>query len=188
MSKSKARKPQPAKTPKPAAKQTVPPKPQLEGYSQEEAAIKVGCAQSTVSRAIARGDIEPLLNGRLPESAIEKLRELRKQDVAASQVTAELERRLLTAETAEREAKAELQKLRLERESGRYVELELVQRDAADASERIVAVLRAVPQRTALALECSCRRAAQVQAKISEEVERAIAELGESTYAKGTAA
>ncbi len=165
-----------------AAKPAKPEKPPLEGLSQEEAARRVGCSQSTVGRAIARGDIGTLSNGRLPEDAIEILRELRKEDVKVAGETADLERRLLAAETGEREAKMQLRQMEVERESGRFVELAIVQRDGQDTAEKVLAVLRAIPQRTAMALECSCRRAAVVEKKIREEVERAVSELRESLY------
>jgi transcriptional regulator with XRE-family HTH domain len=174
-----------AKAEKPAA--PAMEKPPLEGLSQEEIARRVGCSQSTVGRAIARGDIHPLTNGRLPESAVEVLRGLRTADEKVYAETAELERRLLAAETGERESKAKLRAMEVERESGRFVELELVQRDAADTAQRIVGVLRAVPQRVALALETPHMKAAVVEKKIAEEIERAIAELGESVYAGGKA-
>jgi predicted transcriptional regulator len=177
----KGAKPAPAKKAAPPTAK-APEKPQLEGLSQEEIARLVGCAQSTVSRAIARGDIATLTNGRVPESEAEKLIELRKRDERVASETAEMERRLLAAQTGEREAKAKLRQLELERESGRFVELELVRRAGADPAERVLAVLRAIPQRTAMALECPCARAAVVEKKISDEVERAIAELRESLY------
>lgn len=160
-----------------------PPKePKVEGLTQLEVATRSGCSQSTISRAIARGDIEVLPSGRVPESAVEIMRAQRAQEAAANEATSDLERRLLAAQAAEREAKAKLRQLELERESGRFVELDLVERDAADTAERILGVLRAIPQRTALALECPCNRAAIVEAKIREEVERAIAELAESKF------
>ncbi len=167
---------------KPAPKKTQAEKPALEGHSQEEAARIVGCAQSTVSRAIARGDIEPLTSGRLPESAIAKLRELRRADAEVAAQDSEWDRRLLQAQAAEREAKARLKQIELERESGRYVELAIVQRDAADTAERILAVLRAIPQRTAMALECECQRAAVIEKKVGDEIERAVAELRDSLF------
>jgi muconolactone delta-isomerase len=160
-----------------------PEKPALEGLTQDDAARKAGCAQSTVWRAIARGDIVTLPNGRVPESEIEKLIALRKQDQESADAVADLKQRLLAAETSEREAKAKLKILELEREAGKYVELEVVARDAADTRERILAVLRAIPQRTAMALECACTRAAVVEKTISDEVERAIGELRKSAFA-----
>jgi len=158
-----------------------------EGLTQEQVARIVGCSQSTVSRAIKRGDVDTLTNGRLPESAIETLRALWADDQRAEEETAGLERRLRIAETEKAEALARLRVMEVDRESGRFVDLSVVARDAADASERIKAVLRAIPQRTAMALECACRPAAVVEAKIGEEIERAIAELGKSTYAGGPA-
>lgn len=164
-----------------------PVKPPLEGYSQEEIARLVGCGQSTVSRAIRRGDVQTLTNGRLPEAAVEELRALWREEETEQAETAALERRMRTAETGEREAKAELAKLRLAQESGKYVELALVEKDAADTRERVLTVLRALPQRTAMAVDAALqapaqRRAAVVEQLIAAEVERAIAELAEAKY------
>jgi hypothetical protein len=161
--------------------------PEIDGLKQEEVARRAGCAQSTVSRAVARGDIVPLTNGRLPESAIDILRKLRKEDEKASAETAELERRLLAAETGEREAKQKLRELELQRESGKYVELDEVQKSGADVAQRILAVLRAMPQRIALEVEAALtappgRRAAAIEKIIALEVERAIGEMRESMY------
>jgi predicted transcriptional regulator len=167
-------------------------KPKLLGLSQEQIARLVGCAQSTVSRAIARGDISTLSDGSIREDQAEILRELRVRDERASSETAELERRLLTAETGEREAKQKLKELELQRESGRYVELELVQRSGADAAQRILAVLRAMPQRIAREVDAALaapadRRAAAVEKIVAREVERAVAELRESMYLQASA-
>lgn len=153
-----------------------------EGYSQEQVARIVGCAQSTVSRMIKRGDVDTLTTGRLPESAIEIIRRQWRDEERANEETASLERRLRIAETEKQEAVAKLKAMEVERETGKYVLLALVQRDGADTAERVLAVLRALPQRVATLLECQCRRAAQVEAAISNEVERAIAELRESLY------
>jgi predicted transcriptional regulator len=163
------------------------PKEKPEGLSQEEMARHVGCAQSTVSRAIARGDVSTLSNGRLPLSAVEALKALRAEDEKASSITADLERRKLAAETAEREAKAALRALELERERGDFVRLADVRRDGADCGERVVGTLRAIPQRTALAIEAALAdkqqlRAAAVERLVSAEVERALGELRESLY------
>ncbi len=155
------------------------------GYSQEQAAKKLGCSHSTINRAIARGAIEILSNGRIPESEISKLRAIWANDQKKSQASEDLERRLLAAQASEREAKAELAQLKVALESGRYVELEIVKRDGASTAERIVGVMRAIPQRVALALACGCRSGAVVESAIRVEIERAIGELGESMYVKG---
>jgi len=180
----------PARAKSPAVPAAKPAKVPLEGLSQEEMARFVGCAQSTVGRAIARGDIDTLTNGRLPQSAVAKLRELREEDVKRAGETAELERRLLMAETGEREAKMKLKQLELERESGRFVELAQVQRSGSDAAQRILAVLRALPQRVALEVDAAltapaARRAASVEKIIAVEVERAVGELRRSLYMQG---
>lgn len=44
-----------------------------EGLSQAQLAERVGCAQSTVSRAVARGDLRPLGDGRFPAAAVDVL-------------------------------------------------------------------------------------------------------------------
>lgn len=178
-----------ADKPVPAPEKPVeaPKPPKLLGLSQEAIARLVGCAQSTVSRAIARGDISTLSDGSIREDQADILRELRKRDERVSSETAELERRALTAETGEKEAKAKLRQLELEREQGRYVELALVERAGRDAAKRILAVLRAMPQRIAREVESALtapadRRAAAVERIVSREVERAVAEMRQSMY------
>ncbi len=98
----------------------------------------------------------------------------------------ELKNRLDIALAREREAKASLRELQLQHEAGRFIELAVVERDGVDTAERVLAVLRSIPQRTAASLECDCRRAATVEVKISEEIERAVADLRESLYIKPT--
>jgi transposase len=164
-----------------------------EGLTQEEVAKRVGCAASTVWRAIARGDLEPLPGGRLPESAVEIMRGLRQAAAEQDEATASLERRLLAAQAGEREAKMQLRQLELERESGRFVELAQVERAGADAAQRILAVLRAMPQRIAMEVDAALsapadRRAAAIEKIVAREVERALAEMRESLYLQaGTA-
>lgn len=165
-----------------AKKRATSEKVEPEGFSQEQAALRASCSQSTVSRAIRRGDIDTLTNGRIPEREIEKLIELRKEEQRTNEEHAALERRTLIAETEKAEAMAELKKMQAERESGRFVQLDQVERAGADAAERILGVLRAIPQRVAMALECSCRTGAVVEAKIRDEVERAVGEMRESLY------
>jgi hypothetical protein len=105
-----------------------------------------------------------------------------------SEETAALERRLLAAETGEREAKHKLQaSSSSQRESGRYVELESVERAGKDAAQRILAVLRAMPQRIARELDAAIaapmdRRAAAIERIVAREVERAIEEMRRSMY------
>lgn len=182
--------PEPAKAPAPSpasAAAPAPAKPKLLGLSQQAIARLVGCAQSTVTRAIARGDIETLSDGSIGEDQAEILKELRARDERVSSETAELERRALTAETGEKEAKAKLRQLELEREQGRYVELVQVERAGKDAAHRMLAILRAIPQRTARELDAALasppdRRAAAIEKIMSREVERAIAEMRKSLY------
>lgn len=181
-----AAKAKPSKSATPARPEQLS-EPEPEGLTQDELARRVGCSQSTVWRAIARGDLEPLPNGRLPEEAVEIMRRNRQEDERRSGETAELEKRLLLAQTGEREAKMELRKLELERESGRFVELAKVERAGADAAQRILAVLRAMPQRIALELDAALtapaeRRAAAIERIVSREVERALAEMRQSLY------
>jgi phage terminase Nu1 subunit (DNA packaging protein) len=145
-------------------------------------ASELGVPATTVSGWISRGLVE-VKNRLVTERGQEQLRKLaadRQKTGTAEEDAGELRQQLLTAQVRERNAISRLRELELEHESGRYVELAVVQRDAADTAERILAVLRAVPQRCAMALECSCRSAPVVEAKIGEEIERAIAELHES--------
>lgn len=167
-------------------------KPKLLGLSQEAIARLVGCAQSTVSRAIARGDISTLSDGSIREDQAEILKELRARDEQVSTETAELNRRLLRAETGEREAKQKLKELELEREQGRFVELDAVERAGRDAAQRILAVLRAMPQRIAREVDAALaapaeRRAAAVEKIVAREVERAVGELRQSLYLQAEA-
>ncbi len=171
----------PKKTGKPRAKTE---KTEQEGLTQVEIAALAKCSQSTVNRAIKRGDIETLWNGRIAASEAEKLIELRKEEERSNAEHAVLERRLHIAETDKAEAIAKLKAMEVDHKSGRFIELEGVLRDAADTREKVLAILRAVPQRTAMALECPCRRAAVVESKISDEVERAINEIRKSRFDK----
>lgn len=170
-----------------AKKRATFEKAEPEGLSQEEAARRVGCAQSTIGRAIRRGEVELLTNGRIPESEIPKLIEARKADERESSVMADFERRLKVAETEKAEAQAKLKVMELERESGRFVELDSVKRAGADAAQRILAVLRALPQRCALEVDAALsappeRRAAAIEKIVAREVERAVGEMRESMY------
>jgi hypothetical protein len=153
-----------------------------EGLTQDETARRVGCAKSTVWRAVRRGDVDTLANGRIPESEIEKLVEIRKEEERESRYDAELDRRAKIAETEKQEALAKLKNLELQLQSGLFVKLEDVIRDAADARERFLGIVRAIPQRTAMALECPCHKAAVVEAKISDEIERALAEIRKARF------
>jgi phage terminase Nu1 subunit (DNA packaging protein) len=156
--------------------------------TQEQAALRAGCSQPHVSKLVRRGLLdEHMIDGRLLESAVEVIRAQGAKRERVSEEDADLERRLAIAETRLKEAQAQLRELELERESGRFVELSLVEQDASDARERILTVLRAIPQRTATqvdgALEApQARRAAVIEKLISDEVERAIAELAEAKY------
>jgi phage terminase Nu1 subunit (DNA packaging protein) len=159
-----------------------PSKDVREGLSQEDVAERVPCAQATVSRFKRRGLLTELPNGRLDECAVDECRALLSEHDEQGETDPDLKRRLDSAMARLREAQAQLREIELEHERGRYVELAVVERDGQDTAERVLAVLRALPQRTALALECACRRAAVVEKVISEEVERAIAEMRESMY------
>lgn len=162
--------------------------------TQEEVATRVPCARSTVQRMISLGDIiaDPV-TGRLSESAIEFLRGKREEDEESRTEIRGLNRRLLAAQAGEREAKMKLRELELERERGAFVELASVQRSGADAAQRILAVLRALPQRIALEVDAALsvpadRRAAAIEKIASREVERAIDEMKRSLYLQaGTA-
>lgn len=126
-------------------KSKKPPKPTQTDMAEEE-----GVSQPTISRRLARGDLQHRL------------------DVALAR---------------EREAKAKLREMEVERESGKYIESAIVKADAADTRERVVAVLRSIPQRCAMALECPCQRAAVVKTEIAKEIERALAEIRDSRFA-----
>lgn len=157
------------------------------GLSQEDAATRVPCAQATISRYVRRGQLTQLPNGRLDECAVEEARALIKANEAGGEMDGDMKRRLDEAMARLREAQAELREIELERESGRFIERVLVEQDASDARERILAVLRAIPQRVAMQVDAALtapfdRRAAVVEKIIAEEVERAVAELSEAKY------
>lgn len=168
-----------------ARKRNKRPAKAPEGLSQEDVANRVPCAQATVSKFARRGWLSRLPNGRYPEHAVDEVRERLAGNEQADEETTSWKQRAEAATARLREVQVKLRELELERESGRLVELAVVERDAHDAAERILGVIRAIPQRTAMALECGCRSAAVVEAKIRDEVERAVAELGQSTYAGG---
>jgi hypothetical protein len=136
---------------------------------------------------IAQGRVHTHRDGSVSKRGLEDMQQLaeeREETEASEGDSADLRQQLLAAQVRERKAISRLRELELEHESGRYVELAIVQRDGADAAERVLAVLRALPQRVALALECPCQRAAAVKDKIAEEVERAVGELRESMFLK----
>lgn len=156
------------------------------GLSQSKIAEAIGCSRSTVQRAVARGDIKPGKGGLFPPGAVDTLRALLSDsdDEEGEHQPGDLRERLARATARWKEAQADLRELQLAHESGRFVELAVVQQDGADTAERFVAVARAIPQRVAMRLECEHHSAAVVEAKIREEVERAIAELHESMFIK----
>ena len=158
-------------------------------FSQQAIADRAGCSQPLISRMVARGELdEHLVGGKLLETAVETVRAYVTRTEADNATDEELERRLAVAETRLKEAQAQLREIDLEREQGRYVALAEVEADGQDLAIRICTVLRAIPQRTALAVEGALaaspeRRAAVIERLISEEVERAIGELRESKFA-----
>lgn len=150
-----------------------------------EAARTIDVPRSTVRDWIAQGRVTTHRDGSITKRGMEQLKQLAKERTEEQDdegETTDMRAQLLAAQVRERKAISRLRELELEHESGRFVELAVVKRDGQDTAERVLAILRALPQRTALALECQCRRAAVVERAISEEVERAIAELRESLY------
>lgn len=154
------------------------------GLSQEDVAARVPCAQATVSKFDRRGWLTHLKNGRLAESAVEEMRARMTAKEEETEGDPGTKRRLELAMTRLREAQAKLRENEVERQSGKFIERAEVERDCAELAERIIAVLRAIGARVALSLECPCRRAAVVKAKIEDEIERAIAQLHESKWVK----
>jgi len=157
------------------------------GYTQAQLANEIGCSRSTVQRAIEIGQISPGPGGRFSKADAETIRVGRKAKQEAKDQVSNLEEQLLQARLRERRAISKLRELELERESGRFVELAQVQRAGADAAQRILAVLRAMPQRVALEVDGALvapvdRRAAAVERIISVEVERAVSELRRSVH------
>lgn len=149
--------------------------------------MHVPCAQATVSRFARRGWLTTLSSGRLAVSAVEEVRARLAEREEDEEGSGDLKRRLDMAMARIREAQAQLREYELAEESGRLVELALVQKDAADARERVLGVLRAIAQRVALAVDAALsapldRRAAVIEGIINAEIERAIAELAEAKY------
>lgn len=164
---------------RPVSKSGEPP---FEGWSQEEVAAQVPCAQGTISRYQRRGELTELPNRKLAKVAVDEARALLEAHDLGGDIDPETKRRLDLATMRLREAQAKIREFELERESGKFIELAIVERDGADTGERVLAVLRAIGQRVALALECSCRSAAVAKKAVDEEVERAIGELRDSLY------
>lgn len=160
---------------------------EVTGTPVAEAARKLGVARSTVREWATSQLFHRHRDGSVSKrglAELAKLAEDRVEEEADESDSNKLRQQLLQAQVRERKAIGRLRELELERESGRFVELAVVRRDGEDAAERVISILRAVPQRSAMALECACRRAAVVEKKISEEVERAIGELSDSMYLK----
>lgn len=151
-------------------------------------ARKAEVARTTLQTWIADGEVPTDSDGNVPVraglAAVKKLLATREVAAEDGAEATELRQQLLQARIRERKAIGKLRELELERESGRFVSLAMVQRDGEDAAERIIAVLRSIPQRCALDLECACRPAAVTEQKLSLEVERAIGELHETLYLK----
>jgi phage terminase Nu1 subunit (DNA packaging protein) len=159
----------------------------MTGTPIAEASREVGVSRSTVREWATAGLFHRHRDGSVSKRGLEELQRLAEERAAEQEEEEEsgdLRHQLLQAQVRERKAIGKLRELELAHESGRYVELALVQRDGADTAERVISILRAIPQRTALALECECQRAAVVEKRIGEEIERAIAEMKDSTYIK----
>jgi phage terminase Nu1 subunit (DNA packaging protein) len=153
-----------------------------EGLSQEDAANRVPCAQATVSKFARRGWLTQLSNGRLAECAVQEVRDRLAANEQDEEETGDWKKRAEAATARLREAQASLRELQLEVESGRFVERAAVERSSADAAQRILSVLRAMPQRIAREVEAALaapfgRRAAAAEKIIAAEVERAVEEL-----------
>jgi phage terminase Nu1 subunit (DNA packaging protein) len=158
--------------------------PPFEGFTQEEVADRVPCAQQTVSRYQRKGKLTALPSGKLAACAVEEMRTLLDAD-DGDEETGEWKKRAEAATARLREAQASLRELQLEVESGRFVDRAAVERSCADAAQRILGVLRAMPQRIARKVEAALsapehRRAAAAEKIIAGEVERAVEELNRS--------
>ena len=154
----------------------------IEGITADVLAQRVGCSPTIVARAIRRGVLFPLENGRMAESAIEALREHIQEAEADDEGMLALKKRAMTAEANERELKVQLRQFQLERESGKYLERTDVIRSGADAASRMTAIARAVPSRVAMEVEGAqtvpqARRAAVIEKIIRAEIERMIGEM-----------
>ncbi len=159
----------------------------MTGTPIAEAAREIGVPRSTVREWATARRFHLHRDGSVSKRGMDELRQLaeeRNQEQEEQEDNGDLRHQLLRAQIRERKAIGKLRELELAHESGRFVELALVQRDGADTAERVISILRAIPQRTALALECACQRAAVVELRISQEIERAIAEMKDSTYLK----
>lgn len=147
------------------------------GLTQVEVANRSGCSQSTVSRLTARGVLAFRDDGLYPEDAPDTVRAYMTASDEKDEELSDLERQLTEARRDKVRADARLREMEVEHESGRFIERKEVERAVTDAMSVTLAVLRSVPQRTALELQCKCRDAAATDKVISVEVERAISEM-----------
>ncbi len=159
-----------------------------DGLSQVDLARKVPCSRSSVQRAVTRGDITPLASGRFPATAVDVMRAQRSAETAAADEMQKVKGELIRAKRDRERALADLRRIEVDVQAGKYVELERVRTDAVNSITGFVAVLRSIPQRTAVILDGiaaepdSHRRAAKIYALMTDEVERCVAEMRSSLF------
>lgn len=162
--------------------------------SRAELARETGVSRRQIGRLIAAGVLELDPDGKLPLGAS-------KRAIAKGRAQVESDKSLVARDNSElrklkialtkaqgewRQATAELQRIKVAHQAGKYVERADVEHDARNAAVVIQSVLRSIPQRCALALSCSCRHGAAVEHMLSGEIERAIGTLRESKYIQPT--
>src|SRR5688572_21269259 len=144
-------------TPKPKRLGRPPKQRTAGGLTQVEVANRAGCSQSTVSRLTARRVLALRDDGLYPEDAPDTVRAYMTASEEKDEAVSELERQLTEARRDKVRADARLREMEVEHESGRFIERKEVERAVVDAMAVTLAVLRSVPQRTALELQCKCR-------------------------------
>lgn len=95
----------------------------------------------------------------------------------------DLDDELLRAQIRERRAKAELARDQLERDRKNLIPRAEVVADATRAATEIRTRLRSLGASVALRLECGCRRAAEVQALVDQEVNEILTVLNRTRFA-----
>jgi hypothetical protein len=154
--------------------------------SERELATLLGVSKTAVGEWKDAGEFQLDENGRiLREEALEagKLCVARIADRKTATVeAAKINSEFIAARRDKERAIADLRRVEADLAAGRYVKLADVESDGRETAERILGVLRQIAQRVARDLECPCRPAAVVEARIREEVERAVAEMKDSVW------
>jgi hypothetical protein len=161
-----------------------------------------GVPRTTVQRMIGKGDLVADADGKLPESAVERAKELfadadpTKRRAPAVEVpsadgaVAELqhskrvaELKLKLAQTDVKELDAKLKKIQLAFKQGVYVEVAEVRKNATETASIVTARFRTLGSRVTPRIESLVARAKgaprgpEIEAVVCDEVERILVEL-----------